>query len=113
LFSKCNRAERIFERQTITACGSALPRPLRFLPESRTTSSSTTPNGGLTSVEAVQTANLTAARMLNYDWKKQIGGIENGKFADIMAVSGNPLTDLTESERVKFVMRGGMVVRND
>jgi len=68
---------------------------------------------GLTSVEAVQTANLTAAHMLNYDWKKQIGGIENGKFADIMAVSGNPLTDLTESERVKFVMRGGMVVRND
>jgi len=41
------------------------------------------------------------------------GGIENGKFADIRAVSGNPLTDITELERVKFVMRGGMVVRND
>jgi imidazolonepropionase-like amidohydrolase len=51
--------------------------------------------------------------MLNYDWENQIGSIEKGKFADIIAVTGNPLADLTEMERVKFVMKGGMIVRND
>ncbi len=39
--------------------------------------------------------------------------VEKGKFADVIAVSGNPLTDITEMERVKFVMKGGLVVRND
>jgi imidazolonepropionase-like amidohydrolase len=42
-----------------------------------------------------------------------LGSIEKGKFADIIAVSGNPLADLTEMERVKFVMKGGLVVRNE
>jgi imidazolonepropionase-like amidohydrolase len=68
---------------------------------------------GMSSVRALQTAYLPAARMLNYDWETQIGSIEKGKFADIIAVSGNPLTDVTEMERVKFVMKGGVVVRND
>src|SRR5437868_5883987 len=39
--------------------------------------------------------------------------IEKGKFADVIAVSGNPLSDVTEMERVKFVMKGGMVVKNE
>ena len=51
--------------------------------------------------------------MLNYNWDNQIGSIEKGKFADIIAVSGNPLTDVSEMQRVKFVMKGGLVVRND
>jgi imidazolonepropionase-like amidohydrolase len=42
-----------------------------------------------------------------------IGTIEKGKFADMIAVSGNPLQDITEMQRVKFVMKGGAVVRND
>src|SRR6266705_1678470 len=42
-----------------------------------------------------------------------LGSIEKGKFADIIAVSGDPLTDITEMQRVKFVMKGGAVVRND
>ena len=42
-----------------------------------------------------------------------IGTIEKGKFADIIAVAGDPLTDITEMQRVKFVMKGGAVVRND
>jgi len=68
---------------------------------------------GLTAAQALQTAYLPAARMLNYDWENHIGSIEKGKFADIIAVSGNPLADITEMERVKFVMKGGTVVRNN
>jgi imidazolonepropionase-like amidohydrolase len=68
---------------------------------------------GMTPTQALQTAYLPAAHLLNYDWDTQIGSIEKGKFADIIAVSGNPLMDLSELERVKFVMKGGLVVRND
>jgi len=50
---------------------------------------------------------------LNYDLGNQIGYVEKGRFADIVAVSGDPLTDITEMERVKFVMKGGVVFRND
>jgi len=42
-----------------------------------------------------------------------VGSIEKGKYADIIAVSGDPIADLHEMERVKFVMKGGMVIRND
>jgi len=68
---------------------------------------------GLGPVRALQTAYLPAARMLNYDWENHIGSIEKDKFADIIAVLGNPTLDVTEMERVKFVMKGGMVIRND
>jgi imidazolonepropionase-like amidohydrolase len=68
---------------------------------------------GLGPVRALQTAYLPAAKMLNYNWEREIGSIEKGKFADIIAVSGNPTADVTEMERVKFVMKGGLVMRND
>jgi imidazolonepropionase-like amidohydrolase len=68
---------------------------------------------GMTPVQALQTAYMPAARMLNYDWADRIGSIDHGKFADIIAVSGNPLADLSEMERVKFVMKGGVVIRNE
>ena len=61
----------------------------------------------------MHTAYLPAARMLNYDWEKHIGTIEKGKFADIIAVPGNPLADLNLMSRVQFVMKGGMVMRNE
>jgi len=64
-------------------------------------------------VKALQTAFLPAARLLNYDMENVIGSLETGKFADVIAVSGNPTVDVTEMERVKFVMKGGMVIRND
>jgi imidazolonepropionase-like amidohydrolase len=68
---------------------------------------------GMTTAQALQTAYLPAAHMLNYGWDNEIGSIEKGKFADVIAVSGNPLMDITEMERVKFVMKNGLVVRND
>ncbi len=68
---------------------------------------------GLTPARALETAYLNAAHMLNYGIEKDIGSIEKGKFADIIAVSGNPLADVSEMERVHFVMKGGTVIRND
>ncbi len=46
-------------------------------------------------------------------WQNDVGSITKGKFADIVAVSGDPANDITETERVKFVMKGGEVFRND
>jgi len=68
---------------------------------------------GMSPVQALQTAFMPAAQMLNYDWASQIGSIDRGKFADIIAVAGNPLADVSEMERVKFVMKGGVVIRNE
>jgi len=68
---------------------------------------------GMTPAQALQTAYLPAARMLNYDWENHIGTVEKGKFADLVAVSGNPLADVNEMERVKFVMKAGVISRND
>jgi imidazolonepropionase-like amidohydrolase len=46
-------------------------------------------------------------------WQDQIGSIEKGKYADLVAVSGDPSADITELQRVKFVMKGGRVVRDE
>jgi imidazolonepropionase-like amidohydrolase len=46
-------------------------------------------------------------------WQDQIGSIHKGKYADLIAVSGDPLADISELQRVKFVMKGGKVIRNE
>jgi imidazolonepropionase-like amidohydrolase len=68
---------------------------------------------GMTPAQALQTAFLTAADVLNYNWADRVGSIEKGKFADLIAVGGDPTADITEMQRVMFVMKGGIVVRND
>ena len=68
---------------------------------------------GMTPLQALQMAFLPTARMLNYNWVDHIGSLEKGKFADLIAVSGNPLTDISELQRVRFVMKGGWVVKNE
>ena len=70
-------------------------------------------NWGLSPTQALQTAYMPAAQMLNYDWDKRIGSIEKGKFADIIAVLKDPIADVNEMEHVRFVMKGGVVVRDD
>ncbi len=67
--------------------------------------------GGLTPAEALQAGTINAATEMR--WQNDIGSITKGKFADIVAVSGDPLADISETERVKFVMKGGEVFRND
>jgi len=65
---------------------------------------------GLTPLQAIQSATINDADLLG--WSDRVGTIEAGKFADIIAVDGDPLADVTALERVKFVMKGGEVVRN-
>ncbi len=67
--------------------------------------------GGMTPAQALQAGTINAARLMR--WGDDIGSISKGKFADIIAVSGDPLTDISETERVKFVMKGGEIFRND
>jgi imidazolonepropionase-like amidohydrolase len=66
---------------------------------------------GMTSLDVLRAVTTNAAEMLG--WQDRVGAIEPGKFADLVAVSGDPLTDSTELERVRFVMKNGEVVRND
>jgi len=68
---------------------------------------------GMTPAQALQMATVNAAESLNFDLGKQIGSIEKGKFADLVAVGGDPLADITEMQRVRFVMKGGVIYRNE
>jgi len=68
---------------------------------------------GMTPAQALQMPYLPTAKMLNYNWVDRIGSVERGKFADLIAVAGNPLTDVTELQRVRFVMKGGWVVKHE
>jgi imidazolonepropionase-like amidohydrolase len=65
--------------------------------------------GGLTPVEALQAATIRAAELLGLS--ASIGSIETGKSADIIAVSGDPLKDISAMEKVVFVMKSGEIVR--
>jgi imidazolonepropionase-like amidohydrolase len=66
---------------------------------------------GMPSLDVIRAITTNAAEMLG--WQDRVGAIEPGKFADLVAVSGDPIADITELERVRFVMKGGQVVRND
>jgi imidazolonepropionase-like amidohydrolase len=66
---------------------------------------------GMTPVAAIQTATINAADLLG--WAKQVGTLEPGKFADLIAVDGDPTKDVTTLEQVRFVMKGGVVYKND
>src|SRR5260370_37898050 len=65
---------------------------------------------GMTPAQAIQTAITVASEMMG--WQDRIGSSEKGKFADIIAVAGNPLSGITQLGRVKVVINGGQVVRN-
>jgi len=67
--------------------------------------------GGMAPAAALQAATINAATEMR--WRNDVGSITKGKFADVVAVSGDPIADISETERVKFVMKGGEVFRND
>jgi len=68
---------------------------------------------GMTPTQALQMATSWAAESLNYELRKEVGSVEAGKFADLVAVSADPLVDITEMQRVRFVMKGGVIFRNE
>ena len=66
---------------------------------------------GMTPMQALRTGTTAAADLLG--WSDKVGTVEAGKWADLVAVSGDPLKDITEVERVKFVMKAGVVYKNE
>ena len=66
---------------------------------------------GMTPAQAIQTATVNAADLLG--WSDKVGSLEAGKWADLIAVDGDPLRDVTRLQQVRFVMKGGAVVKND
>jgi imidazolonepropionase-like amidohydrolase len=66
---------------------------------------------GLTPLQAIQAATINAADLMG--WPGKVGSLDPGAWGDIVAVDGDPLKDVTTLEHVKFVMKGGEVVRND
>ena len=65
---------------------------------------------GMPTLDILRSVTVNAAEMLG--WQDRVGSLEPGKFADIIAVSGDPTRDIRELERVRFVMKGGDVVKN-
>jgi imidazolonepropionase-like amidohydrolase len=68
-------------------------------------------DAGMPALNVIRAITINAAEMLG--WQDRIGTVESGKLADLVAVSGDPLADITELERVRFVMKDGKVVLND
>ena len=66
---------------------------------------------GMPPLDIIRAVTTNAAEMLG--WQDRVGAIESGKFADLVAVSGDPVADISELERVRFVMKDGQVIRND
>lgn len=68
-------------------------------------------NAGMPALDVIRAITVNAAELLG--WQDRIGTVEPGKLADLVAVSGDPIADITELEKVRFVMKDGQVVRND
>jgi imidazolonepropionase-like amidohydrolase len=66
---------------------------------------------GMPPLDILRAVTINAAELLG--WQDRIGAVEAGKLADLIAVAGDPLSDVTELERVRFVMKGGDIVRDD
>ena len=66
---------------------------------------------GMTPLQAIQTSTVAAPDLLG--WADKIGSLAPGKYGDLIAVSGDPLKDITELQRVKFVMKGGQIYKDE
>src|SRR5205807_1702424 len=66
---------------------------------------------GMKPIEAIQASTINAADLIG--WSEKVGSLEKGRYADLVAVDGDPLSDVRILESVKFVMKGGVVARDD
>ena len=66
---------------------------------------------GMTPMQAIRAGTSVASELLG--WSGTAGTVEAGKWADLVAVSGNPLKDIAELQKVKFVMKGGVIFKNE
>lgn len=66
---------------------------------------------GMTTTQAIRAATSEAAQLMG--WQDRVGSVEAGRYADLVAVAGDPIADITELERVKFVMKAGRVFKNE
>ena len=68
-------------------------------------------DAGVPTLDVIRSVTVNSAEMLG--WQDRIGSIEPGKFADLIAAAGDPVSDITELERVRFVMKDGKVIKNE
>lgn len=68
-------------------------------------------HAGMPPLDILRAVTINAAEMLG--WQDRVGAVKPGKFADLVAVAGDPIADITELERIRFVMKDGQVVPND
>jgi imidazolonepropionase-like amidohydrolase len=68
-------------------------------------------DAGMLPLDIIRAVTTNAAELLG--WQDRAGAVEPGKFADLVAVAGDPISDISELERVRFVMKDGKMVRND
>ncbi len=68
-------------------------------------------DAGMPPLDVIRSITTNAAEMLG--WQDKVGAVEPGKFADLVAVAGDPIADISELERVRFVMKNGEVIKND
>ncbi|MEK7668324.1 MAG: amidohydrolase family protein [Gemmatimonadota bacterium] len=66
---------------------------------------------GMTPMQAIKSATTVAAELLGQ--QANLGSVAAGRYADLIAVSGDPLADISEMERVRWVMKAGVVYRED
>src|SRR5437899_1547106 len=68
-------------------------------------------HAGVPALDVIRAITINSAEMLG--WQDRVGAIEPGKFADLVAVAGDPVVDISELQRVEFVMKDGRVIKND
>jgi len=107
------RVERILKSGVKFAAGSDMCwfYPGKTRGQATATAFSALRKAGMPALDILRAVTTNAAEMLG--WQDRVGAIEPGKFADVVAVAGDPLRDITELEHVRFVMKNGEVVRND
>lgn len=107
------RVQRVLKSGVKFAAGSDMCwyYPGKTRDEATATMFPTLQKSGMPTLDIIRAVTTSAAEILG--WQDRVGSVEPGKFADLVAVGGDPIADITELERVRFVMKDGQVVRND